>query len=133
MSRLCLLAAVIIPCVALFSGCLDLTSDKSRHVLITANTISPDQQFIATSYGVMGGGAAGWCYAYIGIRKRDEQFDPDRESVFQMSCSQRSNELEITWEGEGQLRVIYPSDADVYKQERLWDRGRSIEIAYESK
>ncbi|HZH29522.1 MAG TPA: hypothetical protein VEY11_01910 [Pyrinomonadaceae bacterium] len=81
---------------------------------------------MATSYSMMGGGAAGWCYVYVKIRKRGEQFNPDGDIIFQTRCGV---EPELKWQGENGLSIAYPREAAVYTQEKRWG-GEPVAISY---
>lgn len=118
---------VVIFAVVLLSSCLNLASDTSRDVQVVANLASPDQSYMATSYSMMGGGAAGWCYVYVNIRKQNEQFNPDGGIVFGTRCGV---EPELRWEDERSLSISYPHDAEVYTQEKAWASGEAVEISY---
>jgi|SRR6267143_1056799 len=111
---------------ASLSGCLDLSSDTSRDVNVIGTFASPNQSFVATSYNSSGGGAAGWCYVHVNVRKQSEQFNPDSGIVFQTRCNIKPS---VQWDTEKMLRIEYPSDATVYTQEKTWGSGE-VEISY---
>jgi hypothetical protein len=126
-----LMALAVICSVVLLSSCFDLSSDDtSRDINVTANSPSPNQAYIATSYGMSGGGAAGWCYVYLNVRKQNEQFNPDSNIIFQTRCNV---EPQLVWKDERNLSIAYPRDATVYKQEKTWGNDASVRISYEPK
>ena len=110
-----------------FSACLDLGSDTSRDVNVIASLTSPSQSYVATSFNSSGGGAAGWCYVYVNVRKQGENFNPDSGVVFQTRCEVTPD---LKWESDKKLSIGYPADATVYTQETAWRSGEGIEISY---
>ena len=126
MKNLIIQVAVLLSAV-LLSGCLDLASDASRDVNVFANTPSPNQSYVATSYSMMGGGAAGWCYVYVNVRKQSEQFNPEDGVIFGTRCDVGP---ELKWQGEKRLSIEYPRDATVYTQKKTWGSGEAVEISY---
>ena len=109
------------------SGCLDLASDTSRDVNVIANVPSPNQSYVATSYSMMGGGAAGWCYVYVKVRKQNEGFNPEGDVVFGTRCNV---EPELKWQGEKRLSIAYPRDVTVNTQEKMRGGDEAVEISY---
>jgi hypothetical protein len=99
-------------------------------VNVIASFPSPNQSYVATSFNSSGGGAAGWCYLQVNIRKQTEQFNPDSGLVFQTRCNVKSD---LKWESEKKLSIGYPADSTVYVQEKAWRSGEGVEIFYVSK
>jgi hypothetical protein len=128
-----LFITVLISNALLFTGCLFLDSDKSKDIGVIATSKSPNQKYVATSYSESGGGAAGFCYLLINLRKTEERFNPDKGVVFETGCSQRSDELEFRWENDTRLRVGYPGDFEPRRKEQMWDSDYPVEIFYVSK
>lgn len=94
--------------------------------ILTAST-SPNDEFVATSYVNMGGGAAGWCGTSVNVRRRHEQFTPD-ESVFGASCGTNIN---LRWEDDKTLRIEFSSDDKIVSlSQHRWSRDKAIEIHY---
>jgi acyl-homoserine lactone acylase PvdQ len=108
------------------SACLNLGSDKSHDVNVVANFASPNQSYVATSYNSSGGGAAGWCYVQVNVRKQTEQFNPDSGVVFVTKCSVKPD---VKWENQNKLSIGYPADATIYTQLKAWRSGE-VEISY---
>jgi len=121
------ISVVILFCAITLSGCLDLASDTSRDVNVIANSVSPNQSYVATSYSMMGGGAAGWCYVCVNVRKNGEQFNSDSGAIFVTRCSV---EPELKWQDKRILSIAYPHDATVYTQEKAWGNGEAVEVSY---
>lgn len=126
MKNLALLVLTLVG-VVLLSSCLDLGSDTSRDVGVIANSPSPSQSYTATSYRMSGGGAAGWCYVYVNMRKQSEEFNPDSGIVFGTQCTV---EPELKWKDEKSLTIVYPRDSNIYTQEKAWGAGESIAVSY---
>ena len=122
-----LILLVLLASAVFLSGCLNLGSDTSRDVNVIASLTSPNQSYVATSYNSSGGGAAGWCYLHVNVRRQNEQFNPDSEVVFQTRCNVKP---ELKWESEKKLSIGYPADSTVYSQEKAWRSGEGLEISY---
>jgi hypothetical protein len=117
----------IISMLVLFSifiliGCLDLTSDTSKEISIGNTLASPKNAYLATSYTAMGGGAAGWCYQHVSIRKVDEPFDAEKD-VFTTRCSSK---LEFYWSDESNVNIGF-SDESLFEPETQWEK---VKISY---
>lgn len=121
------ISIAIIFCAITLSACLDLTSDTSRDIKIIDNSVTPNQSYVATSYRMMGGGAAGWCYTCVNVRRNSEQFNPDSGIIFQTRCDV---EPELKWQDEKRLSVAYQRDAAVYSQEKAWGGSEGVEVSY---
>ena len=94
------ISIVLLAGAVLIAGCLNLGSDTSRDVNVIASLTSPSQSYVATSYNSSGGGAAGWCYVQVNIRKQSEQFNPDNGIVFVTTCKVKPD---VEWETERKL------------------------------
>lgn len=127
--------AVLISSLFLCSGCLllDQDSSKDKDIGVIASSKSPNEKYVATSYSISGGGAAGFCYLLISLRKVEEQFNPDSGVVFETGCSERSDELEFRWENDKRLRIIYPNDFEPRIKEQTWNSDYPVEISYAAK
>ena len=122
-----LFSIVLLASASFNSGCLDLGSDTSRDVNVVASLPSPNESYVASLFNSSGGGAAGWCYLCINVRKLNEQFNPDSGLVFQTRCNVKPD---VKWESEKKLSISYPADATVYTQEKAWGSGEGVEISY---
>jgi hypothetical protein len=122
-----LFSVVLIAGAVFLSGCLNLGSDTSRDVNVIASLTSPNQSYVATSFNRSGGGAAGWCYVYVNVRKQSENFNSDSGVVFQTRCDVTPD---LKWESDKKLSIGYPFDATVYTQEKAWRSGEDMEISY---
>lgn len=122
-----LISIVLFASAVFLSGCLDLGSDASRDVNVIASFPSPNQSYVATSYNTSGGGAAGWCYVQVNVRKQSEQFNPDNGVVFVTRCNVKPD---LEWATERKLNIGYPVDTTIYTQEKTWRSGENVEISY---
>jgi len=122
----------------IFNNILDFGGGGSDyHVNDTSS--SPDRKYVATIYGVSGGGAAGWCGIRVTVNPASEPFSIEREKtegkyvVFNASCS---TEVKTKWETDRTLVVTYKSlnkdfGISVYKKPTDWDREVSIKYVEE--
>ncbi len=93
-------------------------------------TPSPNQKHIATIYSSMGGGAAGWCYIGVNIRKSEEQFSSN-ENVFSSSCGTKTD---AEWQGDGILRISYSSDSEILSlRQKGLSADKTVKIIYVGK
>jgi hypothetical protein len=101
---------------------------QGSDIIITANSISPDQEYIATTYTGMGGGAAGWCDKVVNVRKRDEPFDSKRNFVFSTSCGAN---IEISWKSDKNILIIYSTDDEgISLYQKMKSDDHAVEISY---
>jgi len=84
---------------------------------------SPEGAYEATFYAYERGGDSGFLHgtvssaAYVGVRRRDEPFAPEKGQVFAMRHGSR---LRLTWKSERHLHIDYTSSAAVeMKQGKL--------------
>ena len=107
----------------LFSG------DNSRDVVVTATETSPDSQHVATVYMMSGGGAAGWCYQHVGVRRVDQPFKPDSGVVFSTRCS--PIDVSAAWRSAGELRITYTPGAEALtRQDTALDGVIQVSYGY---
>lgn len=83
------------------------TAFGGNDILAVNETPSPNQTYIATTYTAMGGGAAGWCYRSVSLRKNNERFKPDQEHLFSIQCDAK---VEAAWTSESKLLIKFASD-----------------------
>ncbi|HVV73422.1 MAG TPA: hypothetical protein VHI52_18260 [Verrucomicrobiae bacterium] len=99
------------------------------------NTIaSPNGDYVATIYTVMGGGAAGWCEQRVEVNSKTNAFDLNRakkgaDYCFSADCGSR---VEMVWEPDNSaLRITYtvgPPGVSTYQ--RRMAPGLPIRIDY---
>src|SRR5437868_6489513 len=101
---------------------------KGSDITIIANATSPNQEYIATTYTDMGGGAAGWCGKIVNLSKRDEPFDFKKSYIFSTSCH---SDVDVFWESDMNLLIIYTTDGESVSlyQKTQSDDGK-VKISY---
>lgn len=87
---------------------------------------SPDKQFIATFYAMSGGGAAGWQYQYVNVRRTGATF---RDAPW-LAQLKNARDLRLSWLDASHLRVEYPDDARLDRRLASYKDGRSIALEY---
>lgn len=96
-------------------------------VNILTSSASPDNEYVATFYNVSGGGAAGYVYMLVNLRRRSEPFDPKEGIIVQMT---RSYEVNLKWDDNEHLTVGHSKEATMYLQVKEWGTKRKIQIRY---
>lgn len=100
-------------------------------VRVIANSTSSNQQHVATTYTDMGGGAAGWCYHEVNVRKNDEPFDSQKGDVFYTGCN---SEIDLIWKDDGNLLITYSSDGESASlHQKTWSSDKAVRISYAAK
>lgn len=104
---------------------------KGYDINITANSISPNQEYIAITYTDSGGGAAGWCYITVNLRKRDEHFDSKKNMIFYTGCS---SSVDVTWQNDKALLITYSTDREsISLYQKSWSEDKTVKISYLAK
>lgn len=95
---------------------------------------SPNGDYAATMYTVMGGGAAGWCEQRVELNSKKDPFNLERTKqgaayCFSASCG---NKVEMVWEPDNSaLRITYTVDeAGVSTYQRRMAPGLPVRIDY---
>ena len=87
---------------------------------------SPTGRYLATFFGLSGGGAAGWAYSRVSVRSAQQPFD--REShILEM---RHGYEVCLIWESDTKLVVEYPSEAVVMSSDRVVQLDDALAISY---
>lgn len=106
-------------------GCTQKRSKEEVKIITTA--ISPNKEYVATVYVVSGGGAAGYVYDVINLRKQADRFDPKKGVVF---SGTRVRDISLTWDDNEHVTVKYSKAEGIYARAKEWgDRGQ-IRINY---
>ena len=106
-------------------GCTQRRSKEQVKIIATA--ISPNKEYVATVYVISGGGAAGYVYNVVNLRKRADRFDPKKGVVF---SGTRIPEISLTWDNNEQVTVKHSKSGNIYTQAKQGgDRGQ-IRINY---
>lgn len=115
---------VLSNCVAT-QGCAQHKADGRVDIVVTS--ASPDQEYVATVYTVSGGGAAGYIYRLVNLRRHGEPFDPEKGIIFQAT---RTQNITVTWRGGESLTISYSKPGSVLTKVEEWTGGRKIRIGY---
>ena len=121
-----LMFIVLLNGFVLVASCSAIKAIQDEDVDIVTTSASPNKEYIATIYIVSGGGAAGYVYRLVNIRKRGEPFDPKKGIVFHMSGAR---ELGLTWEDDKHLSIKHSKDAHIHIQAKEWGEGK-VQIQY---
>ena len=93
---------------ALLVGCNQYRD--SDDVTILSEKISPDGQFVASSFSCSGGGAAGYCYFNANLRRKEELLDQRDCLLGKHPTWKAFNEIELKWIDNSHLEVSYQQD-----------------------
>ena len=97
-------------------------------ILAVTESTSPNHQYVATTYTDMGGGAAGWCYRIVALRRIDQQFDPKNNRVFSIRCN---TGVEVAWRDDSKILITWSTDTEsVSLYQKSWSDDRAIRISY---
>lgn len=108
----------------------ELFGPDNYDVGIGREAVSPDGKNTATFYTISGGGAAGYVLTRLNLRPNHQKFKPTKESndfVFEL---RHGEDLDLQWQGNNRLKVVYEAGADTYRQ--LNQQG-DVEIIYQAK
>jgi hypothetical protein len=106
-------------------GCTQKRSKEEVKIITTA--ISPNKEYVATVYVVSGGGAAGYVYNVVNLRKQGERFDPRKGVIFSAT---RARDVGLSWEDNEHLTVRYSKAEGIYAQDKKWGSRKEIHISY---
>jgi hypothetical protein len=112
---------------AIAHGCGQKDKGAKEQVDIVTISVSPNRDYLATVYIVWGGGAAGYVYRVVNVRKHGERFDPKKGIVLHMSS--KSNPT-VAWDGNEHLVIQHSKAATIYKQERQWGDKVKVKVDY---
>lgn len=135
------LAGVV--CFAVIYGCLWVvgfliegafkSSFGESDIFAVTDSTSSSNQYVATTFTDMGGGAAGWCYRMVTVRKTNEAFDPKKNQVFSIQCS---SEVEVSWKDDQNLLITFTKDPvsmSLFQKSSTEDKAVRIVFATKTK
>ena len=108
----------------------ELLGPDDYDVYIGREAVSPDGKNTATFYTISGGGAAGYVLTRLNLRPSKQVFKPTKESndfVFEL---RHGDDIDLQWQRNNRLKVVYESGADTYDQ--LNQKG-DVKIIYQAK
>lgn len=122
-------------CAALLLGaCADLDSTETVEVL--QEELSPDGEFVATSFYCEGGGAAGYCFHNASLRRAGEELDT-RDALLGKHKSWNSfSDIQVRWADATNLEVSYVPTTLPSHREQVAEREESkygVTIHYTAK
>lgn len=90
---------------------------KTDRVTILQEKNSPDGLFVATAFECEGGGAAGYCYANVNVRRANQPFN-QRHFILGDKMWSGYGQFDLQWLGSNHLQVTYrgPKDPKWLKQ-----------------
>ncbi|MEC9092948.1 MAG: hypothetical protein VX438_09605 [Planctomycetota bacterium] len=89
-------------------GCTDPDKGPSTdQIEIISEEKSPNGQFVATCFFCSGGGAAGYFYANVSLRKAGEQLDQRDGLLGKFKTWKSFSEIEVKWINDKNLEVAY--------------------------
>jgi hypothetical protein len=104
------------------------TLNNGHEDVVTVTTAgSPNNEHVATVYNVSGGGAAGYVYNCVNLRKREEPFESKTGIVFTASGTRR---ITAVWQDDEHLIIRHSKSAGIYKNAEEWGSDRKIRISY---
>ena len=123
------------PVVLLFGFCLVAVAvngcggeSSQVDVDIISTVVSPDEEHVATVYNISGGGAAGYVYRLVGLRRHADTFNRKEGIVFQVTHTEN---ITATWEDDAHLTIRYSKPSSLLTQVKEWGTGeRKIHINY---
>ncbi|HBB96942.1 MAG TPA: hypothetical protein DC054_16310 [Blastocatellia bacterium] len=125
---------VVYGCLWLLGFLLEKSFDsafKGNDIVMVSDTPSPNHGLIATTYINMGGGAAGWCYKEVNLRKNSEAFDAKKGQLFSTDCQ---TDVAVTWQGDDTAIIKYSTDgiSASLTQKSLSD-NKAVRVLYQTK
>ncbi|MEM7395512.1 MAG: hypothetical protein AAF492_24535 [Verrucomicrobiota bacterium] len=117
------------------AGCLqpDLSKDE---VEILSEKISPDGEFVASSFYCEGGGAAGYAYWNASLRKAGDRLNQRDGLLGKHKTWKGFTQIEVRWIDDESLEVAYIEDTQPAYREHCSVRVESklgIKIQYVKK
>ena len=103
----------------MLASLLNLGCDKRRETVLECG--SPDSAYTARYYIEFGGGAAGWSYEYVSVRRNDNNAE---RVVLKLKGSQ---DVSFRWVSNLWLEIAYPDNARVDHWENVFDWRRYSE------
>ncbi|MCX8155844.1 MAG: hypothetical protein N3J91_05245 [Verrucomicrobiae bacterium] len=79
---------------------------KTDRVTILQEKTSPGGRFVATAFECEGGGAAGYCYANVNVRRQGEAFN-QRHFILGDKMWSGFGNFDLQWLGSNHLQVTY--------------------------
>ncbi len=92
--------------VMLLTGCM-ISDPSNDNVKILSEKPSPNGKFIAASFDCQGGGAAGYCYRNVHIRRAGDELD-QRDGLLGKNKSWSGfSDIKVRWIDDNNLEISY--------------------------
>ena len=118
--------------VMLLTGCM--ASDSSTDTVeVLSEKPSPDGSFIATSFYCEGGGAAGYSYNNISLRRAGDELDQRDGLLGKHKTWSGFSDIELRWIDDSNLEVTYTQETrPAYREQNMVrvDSKYDVEIRY---
>ena len=117
----------------LLAGCGNDDWKATDEVEILSETKSPDGKYIVTVFSCSGGGAAGYAYTNVNLRKVSETLD-QRDFLLGEHLWNSFSDIKVKWRDSSNLEVTYQwtSDDPDYKAKngRTVPKMGNVKISY---
>jgi len=123
---------LVLSTITFLVGCgrPDLSADK---VVVRSEKASPIGEFVATSFYCEGGGAAGYAYENVSLRRAGEDLDQRDGLLGKHKTWKGFSDITIRWIDDSNLEISYKQDASPAYGEHVSERVDSkygIKIHY---
>ena len=122
--KIILLTLAIISCITTPSCAQD---EADEEVNIISQTASVDGKYIATVYTIFGGGAAGYAYQIVNLRKQEQKFNHKKGNIFVVT---RTHNIVAEWKDNGKLIIKHSKIGSVLTKVEEWGDEPRVSIIY---
>ena len=95
--------------VMLLTGCM-ATDSSTDTVKVLSEMPSPNGKFIATSFYCEGGGAAGYCYNNVSLRRAGDELNQRDGLLGKHKTWSGFSDIELRWIDDSNLEISYTQD-----------------------
>jgi hypothetical protein len=95
--------------VMLLTSCMKPDVDTDT-VEVLSEEPSPNGKFIATSFYCEGGGAAGYCYNNVSLRRAEDELDQRNGLLGKHKTWRGFSDIELRWIDDSNLEISYTQD-----------------------
>jgi len=107
-------------------SCGSRSSDVDVDIISTI--VSPNKEYVATIYYISGGGAAGYVYGLVNLRRQEDTFNPKKGIIFQVTHTQN---ITVMWKDDVHLMIKHSKPSSLLTQAKEWSAGaQKIYIHY---
>ncbi len=116
--------------IGFYSLISEISGPDQYDVYIGREAVSPDGKKVATFYTISGGGAAGYVLTRLNLRPKTQAWKPTKASNDYVFELRHGDDLDLQWQGNNKLNVVYEAGADTYDQLNSKD---GVKISYQAK